>query len=90
MTKTATAGIIALAVAVFLSGVALGLRFGYSQFAAVSFGLLPALLVAFPIVRERSGGKMTFVQWFGILFVSLLFATVINNLLAATVNSAGS
>lgn len=80
MSKFMTAGLIAVAFAILASGVTLGLRSGYSQFAAASFGVLPALLVIFPIVRERSEGQITFVQWVGMLFISLLLAIVINNL----------
>lgn len=83
MSKSTTAALIAVALAVLAGGVALGLRSGYSQFAAVSFGVLPALLVIFPVVRERSEGQITFAQWVGMLFISLLLAIVINNLGAA-------
>lgn len=83
MSKAVMAILIVLAVGILGGGVVLGLRFGYSQFAAVSFGVLPALLVIFPVVRERSEGKLTFAQWVGMLFISLLFAIVFNNLGAA-------
>ncbi len=89
MSKVATAGLIVVALVVLIGGVTFGLRLGYSQFAAVSFGLLPAMVILFPVVRERSGGKLTLAQWIGILFITTLFATVFNNLLAATVNSPG-
>ncbi len=64
-----------------IAGVALGLRFGYSQFAAVSFGLLPAMLFLFPVMRERSGGKLTFGRWLATVFLIALFAAVFNNII---------
>ena len=83
MSKAAMAGLIGLAVMILGGGLTLGLRSGYSQFASVSFGLLPALLVIYPIVRERSAGEVSFLQWLGILFLALLFAIVANNIGAA-------
>lgn len=80
MTKTANQVSASLgAAAVLIAGVWLGLRAGYSQFAAVSFGLLPALLFLYPVVRERSGGEMTFARWLGtLLFVAFIAASFHN------------
>lgn len=89
MSKTATAGLIGFAIVVLICGVAFGLRLGYSQFAAVGFGFLPAMLVLFPVIRARSGGKLTFLQWLVVVFMSLLFAVVINNLAAASLAPSG-
>lgn len=80
MSKFVAAGLVAIALVVLIGGVTVGLRFGYSQFASVSFGLLPALLIIYPIVRERSQGKVTFMQWVVMLFMSTLFAVVVNNI----------
>ena len=82
MSKLATVGLVFIALVVLIGGVTIGLRSGYSQFAAVSFGLLPALFVIFPIVRERSKGKVTFMQWVVMLFMSVLFAVVVNNIVS--------
>lgn len=73
-----------IALVVLIGGVALGLRLGYSQFASVSFGLLPALLIIFPIVRERTQGKVTFVQWVVMLVMSVLFAVFVNNIVSVS------
>lgn len=81
MSKTMTAGVIAAAAALLAVGIMLGLRIGYSQFAAVSFGLLPALLVLYPVVRERSEREMTFAQWLGTLLVITLFAASFHNII---------
>lgn len=82
MTKTANQVLALLsAAAVLIVGVWLGLRFGYSQFAAVSFGLLPALLVLYPVVRERSGGGMTFARWLGTVLFVAFFAASFHNII---------
>jgi hypothetical protein len=44
----------------------------------------------FPVVRERSEGNITFAQWVGMLFISLLLAIVINNLGAAMTVAPGN
>lgn len=83
VSKTVTTiGLIVVAIALFLLGMTLGTRFRYSQFAAVTFGLVPALLVIFPLIRGRYGEKVTFGQWATVVFLSALFATVINNVLS--------
>lgn len=82
MTKITNQLLVMLGAAVVLFvGVRLGSRYGYSQFAAVSFGLLPALLVLFPVMRERSGGKLTLAQWLGTLLFIAFFAASFHNII---------
>lgn len=69
------------AAVVLFAGILLGSRYGYSQFAAVSFGLLPALLVLFPVIRERSSGKLTFSQWLGTLLLIAFFAASFHSII---------
>lgn len=83
MSKTATLILSVLAAAALLAaGVWTGLRFGYSQFAAASLGIAPALLALFPVVRERSGGAMTFAQWAGTVLFIAFFAAAFHNIIA--------
>lgn len=82
MTKTSNQLLVVLGAAIVLfAGVWLGSRHGYSQFAAVSFGLLPALLLMFPVIRERSGGKLTLARWMGTLLFIALFAASFHNII---------
>ena len=82
MTKISNQPLVMLGAAIVLFvGVWLGSRYGYSQFAAVSFGLLPALLVLFPVIRERSGGRLTLAQWFGTLLFIAFFAASFHNII---------
>lgn len=82
MTKISNQLLVVLGAAcVLFAGVWLGSRHGYSQFAAVSFGLLPALLVLFPVIRERSGGGLTFAQWLGTLLLIAFFAASFHNII---------
>ncbi len=77
--KLKTAGLVGAAILVFVIGVIISLGFGTEQFTAVSVGLLPALLMLFPIVRSQFEGQLKFWQWVAILSLSLVFATLMHN-----------
>lgn len=77
--KLKTVGLVATAILVFVIGVIISLHFGKKQFTAVSVGLLPALLILFPIVRSQFEGQLKFWQWVAILSLSLVFATLTHN-----------
>ncbi|HEX8722707.1 MAG TPA: hypothetical protein VF736_18970 [Pyrinomonadaceae bacterium] len=63
MSKTATFFYLLAAVAVLFGGAALGGRMGLPQVAAVGVGLLPALLLAFPLVRRLYRDRLSFPVW---------------------------
>lgn len=60
MSKRTTAFTV-LAVIAGICGIATGRQLGFSQFTSVGIGVLPALLLAFPIVK--SYGRLSFTQW---------------------------
>lgn len=77
--KLKTVGLVGAAILVFVVGVSVSIRFGAKQFTAVSTGLLPALLILFPVVRSQFEGELKFWQWVAILSLSLVFATLMHN-----------
>lgn len=60
MSKRVTAFTVS-AILAGICGIAMGRQLGFSQFTSVGIGVLPALLVAFPIVK--SYGRLSFTQW---------------------------
>ncbi|MCP9494447.1 MAG: hypothetical protein MSG64_08335 [Pyrinomonadaceae bacterium MAG19_C2-C3] len=77
--KLKIVGLVGAAILVFVIGVSLSIRTGAEQFTTVSVGLLPALLILFPIVRSQFEGQLKFWQWVAILCLSLVFATLMHN-----------
>ncbi len=51
---------------------------GLSQFASVGAGLVPALLLAFPVIKWWSGGNFSFTQWSLTIGVMVIVATLIH------------
>jgi hypothetical protein len=64
-------------VAEFL-GIFLGRSFGLSQFAAVGIGLVPALLLLFPVIRRWAGESLTFGRWLLIVAGILIAGTLVH------------
>lgn len=75
--------LIAVIVAEFL-GILLGRYVGFSQFAAVGVGLIPAMLLAFPLMKRWYGGRLSFTEWAltiaGMVVAATLIYTVIENI----------
>ncbi len=63
MSKTTTALYLLAAVCVLFGGTALGRHLGLGQVAAVGLGLVPALLLAFPLVRRLYSSRLSFPKW---------------------------
>jgi hypothetical protein len=66
-------GLSLAAVVVDFLGLFLGRTFGLSPFASVGFGLVPALLILFPVFRWWYQGKLSFSVW--LLTVGSLLVT---------------
>ena len=62
-------------------GILVGRYLGLSQSGAVGVGLLPALLVAFPLVKRRSGDGLNFGVWMIIAFGVVSTGALINYLI---------
>ena len=52
-----------VAILVLVGGVLFGRLLHLSEFVSVGLGLVPALLVAFPVVRHWTDRKVTFSRW---------------------------
>ena len=63
MSSTKIFGLLILAVSMEFLGIFLGRALGLSQFAAVGLGLVPAMLLAFPVIRHWYGGRLSFKLW---------------------------
>lgn len=63
MRRTRIVGLLIAAVAAEFLGIFLGRSFGLSPFAAVGIGLVPAMLLVFPIIRHWYGGRLSFKLW---------------------------
>jgi hypothetical protein len=63
MSSTRIFGLLILAIVAEFLGIFLGRFLGLSQFAAVGVGLVPAMVLAFPVVRHWYGGRLSFVLW---------------------------
>ena len=72
--------VIAIIVVEFI-GIMVGRYLGLSQSQAVGIGLLPALLLAFPLVKRRYGDSLNFGLWIVIAFAVVTFGAVINYLI---------
>lgn len=81
MSKLKIATNLLIGMVVLFSGVALGRRAGLSQFFAVGVGLVPALLLVFPLVKRMQGSKLSFAQWSLTVGGVALAATLIYGLL---------
>ncbi|HEX8495430.1 MAG TPA: hypothetical protein VF658_21645 [Pyrinomonadaceae bacterium] len=65
----------------FLSGgIALGRHFGLSLFNAVGLGLLPALLLAYPLMKWWYHNRLSFTSWVLAVATIAIAATLINML----------
>ncbi len=80
MSKTAMVLYLLAGVAVLFGGAALGGRMGLPQVAAVGAGLLPALLLAFPLVRRLYRSRLSFGQWAMVVVVMSAAAMIIGAL----------
>lgn len=63
MPKLKVAAYLMLGVGAVFSGTALGRYLGLSQFASVGVGLVPALLLLFPVMRQLYGGRLNLTWW---------------------------
>lgn len=81
MSVTTTALNLLAAVCVLFGGTALGRYLGLGQVAAVGVGLLPALLLAFPLVRRLYRSRLSFQAWALVVAVMSAAALLIGALL---------
>jgi len=79
MSKIEVIGIVLLAIIVEFGGILIGRYLGMSQFASVSVGLIPALLLAFPVVRLY--GRFSFTQWMLTILCIVVFAKLVNSMI---------
>ena len=81
MSSTRIFGLLILAIVVEFLGIFLGRFLGLSQSAAVGIGLVPALLLTFPVIRHWYGGRLSFKLWLlmvaGIVVAGMLIHLVI-------------
>lgn len=82
MSKATAFVYLAAAAVVLFGGTALGRNFGLSQFASVGVGLVPALLLAYPLARRASGSRLGFATWLLVVACMTAAATLINTLVA--------
>lgn len=80
MSKTTVAIYLLAAAGVLFGGAALGGYAGLPQVAAVGVGLLPALLLAFPLVRRLYRNRLSFGQWALVVVVMSAAAVVVGAL----------
>ena len=78
MRGTRIVGLLIAAVAAGFLGILLGKYFGFSQFAAVGIGLIPAMLLAFPVIRHWYGGRLSFRLWLLIMAGILIAGTLVH------------
>ena len=63
MTNITLAFFLILAIAVEFLAIFIGDKLGFSQVWAVGLGMMPALLIIFPVMRQWYGGKLRFPVW---------------------------
>lgn len=63
MSRSKLLSVLVLAAVTELCGIAVGHYLGLSQFASVGVGLVPALLVAFPLMKWWNRSHLSFAQW---------------------------
>jgi hypothetical protein len=78
MSTTKVIGLLIGTIVAEFLGIWLGRYLGLSQFAAVGVGLLPAMLLAFPVLREWMGGRLSFRIWLLITAGVLVAGTLIH------------
>jgi hypothetical protein len=69
-------------IGVLLVGTALGRNLGLTQFASVGVGLVPALLLAYPLMKRRYRGHLSFMVWILVVAGIAVAATLINSVIA--------
>ncbi|HEX8129780.1 MAG TPA: hypothetical protein VF527_11820 [Pyrinomonadaceae bacterium] len=77
MTK-ATIPYLLAGIGVLLIGTGLGRNLGLTQFASVGIGLVPALLLAYPLMKRWYRGHLSFTVWILTVAGSAIAATLIN------------
>ena len=78
MSSSRLFGLLILAIVAEFLGIFLGRSFGLSQFAAVGIGLIPAMLLAFPVIRYWYGGRLSFNLWLLIVASSVVAGTLLH------------
>ena len=73
-------GLLIIIIAAEFLGILLGRYLGLSQFAAVGVGLIPALLLAFPLMKQWYGGRLSFKVWL-VTVAGIVIAGALVNLL---------
>lgn len=63
MSSSRLFGLLILAIIAEFLGIFLGRSLGLSQFTSVGIGLIPAMLLAFPVIRHWYGGRLSFKLW---------------------------
>jgi hypothetical protein len=78
MSSIRIVGLLILAIVAEFLGILLGRSFGLSQFAAVGVGLVPAMLLAFPVIRHWFGGRLSFKLWLLIVVGIIVAGTLMH------------
>ncbi|MFY9621299.1 MAG: hypothetical protein WAM70_06855 [Pyrinomonadaceae bacterium] len=78
MRSTRIVGLLIAAAAAEFLGIFLGRYFGLSQFAAVGIGLVPAMLLVFPIIRHWYGGRLSFRLWLLMMAGIIIAGTLVH------------
>jgi hypothetical protein len=78
MSSTKILSLLILAIVAEFLGIFLGRSFGLSQFASVGIGLVPAMLLAFPVIRHWYGGRLSFKLWLLIIAGILIAGALVH------------
>lgn len=78
MSGTRIVGLLILAIVAEFLSIVIGRYFGLSQFAAVGIGLIPAMLLAFPVIRYWYGGRLSFNLWLLIVASIVVAGTLLH------------
>jgi len=78
MTRTKILGLLILAIVAEFLGIFLGRLLGLSQFAAVGIAVVPAMMLAFPVIRHWYGGLVSFKLWLLIIAGMIITGTLVH------------
>jgi len=72
---------LALALLLNIGGVLLGRLLHFSEFASVGMGVVPSMLIAFPLMKHLTGDALTFKVWafsvgLGVLSTWLIYLVI--------------
>ena len=81
MSRSLIAASLIAGICFLLGGIALGRYFGLSLFNSVGLGLIPALLLAYPLMKWYRS-SLSFTSWVLVIATIAIVATLINMLVA--------